>query len=195
MELKQKTSGRRIALGRAGQTQRKGHAMTPEEFDEAASYWTDRDATSARMPEDEPRKAIDAFLGEHQICAMATASADLVRCTPLEYAYRDGKFWIFSEGGLKFHALKENRNVCLAVFEPSYEFGKLESVQVTGTAEVVDPMSEKFSRAAAEKKLTGEKLEKMRTKLHLIEVTPTRIDYLCSTLRTRGFGVRQWIEL
>ena len=169
--------------------------MTPEEFDEAAEYWTEGDATSARMPEDELRKAIDAFLGEHQICAMATASADLVRCTPLEYAYRDGKFWIFSEGGLKFHALKENRNVCLAVFEPSYEFGKLESVQVTGTAEVVDPMSEKFSRAAAEKKLTGEKLEKMRTKLHLIEVTPTRIDYLCSTLRKRGFGVRQWIEL
>ena len=56
-------------------------------------------------------------------------------------------------------------------------------------------MSEKFSRAAAEKKLTGATLEKMRTKLHLIEVTPTRIDYLCSTLRKRGFGVRQWIEL
>ena len=169
--------------------------MTPEEFDEAAEYWTERDATSARMPADELRRAIDAFLGEHQICAMATASADLVRCTPLEYTHRDGKFWIFSEGGLKFRALKENRNVCLAVFEPSYEFGRLESVQVTGTAEVVDPMSEKFSRAAAEKKLTGPTLEKMRTKLHLIEVTPTRIDYLCSTLRKRGFGVRQWIEL
>ena len=64
--------------------------MTPEEFDEAAEYWTEGDATSARMPEDELRKAIDAFLGEHQICAMATASADLVRCTPLEYTYRDG---------------------------------------------------------------------------------------------------------
>ena len=85
--------------------------------------------------------------------------------------------------------------MCLAVFEPSYEFGKLESVQATGTAEVVDPMSEKFSRAATEKKLTGATLEKMRTKLHLIEVTPTRFDYLCSTLRKRGFGVRQRIEL
>ena len=169
--------------------------MTPEEFDEAAEYWTEGDATSARMPEEELRQAIDAFLGASGVCALATASGDLVRCTPLEYAYRDGKFWIFSEGGLKFRALRENRNVCLAVFEPSYEFGRLESLQVTGTAEVVDPMSEKFSRAAEEKKLTGEKLEKMRTKLHLIEVTPTRIDYLCSTLRKRGFGVRQWIEL
>ena len=75
MEFKQKMPGHRIALGRAGQTQRKGHAMTPEEFDEAAEYWTERDATSARMPEDDLRKAIDAFLGEHQICAMATASA------------------------------------------------------------------------------------------------------------------------
>ena len=195
MEFKQKSPAGAPVVARAGKPQQRGQTMTPEEFDEAAEYWTERDATSARMPEDELRKAIDAFLGEHQICAMATASADHVRCTPLEYTYRDGKFWIFSEGGLKFHALKENRNVCLAVFEPSYEFGRLESVQVTGTAEVVDPMSEKFSRAAAEKKLTGEKLEQMRTKLHLIEVTPTRIDYLCSTLRKRGFGMRQWIEL
>ena len=169
--------------------------MTPEEFDEAADYWTTKDATSVRMPEEDLCNAIDAFLGEHQVCAMASASADLVRCTPLEYTYRDGKFWIFSEGGLKFRALKENRNVCLAVFEPSYEFGKLESVQVTGTAEVVDPMSEKFSRAAADKGLTGATLEKMRSRLHLIEVTPTRIDYLCSALLKRGFGVRQQLEM
>lgn len=169
--------------------------MTPDEFDEAARYWTEREATSARMPREELQQAIDAFLGTRGVCALATASSDLVRCTPLEYAYRDGRFWIFSEGGLKFHALKESRNVCLAVFNPSYEFGKLESVQVTGIAEIVDPTSEEYERAAAARGLTGDALERVRTRLHLIEVTPTRIDYLSSALRKRGFDARQWVEL
>lgn len=169
--------------------------MTPEEFDEAARYWTKRESTSIRMPEKELRQAIDAFLETHNVCALATASSDLVRCTPLEYSYRNGKLWIFSEGGLKFHALKENRSVCLAVFNPSCDFGKLESVQVTGTARVVDPMGEEYERAAEARGLTGESLERMRTRLHLIEVTPSRIDYLCSALRKRGFDARQWLNL
>lgn len=169
--------------------------MTPDEFDEAARYWTEKEAASARMPEEELRQAIDAFLGTHGVCALATASSDLVRCTPLEYAYRGGRFWIFSEGGLKFRALRENRNVCLAVFGPSCEFGKLESAQVTGTAEIVDPTSEKYTRAAEARGLTGEALKRMRTRLHLIEAVPTRIDYLCSALKKRGFDARQWIEL
>ncbi len=169
--------------------------MTPDEFDEAARYWTEKEATSTRMPREELQQAIDAFLGTRGVCALATASSDLVRCTPLEYAYRDGRFWIFSEGGLKFHALKANSRVCLAVFNPSYEFGKLESVQVTGTAEIVDPMSEEYTRAAEARGLTGAVLERMRTRLHLIEVAPTRIDYLCSALKKRGFDVRQWLDL
>ena len=169
--------------------------MTPAEFDEAAQYWTNKEADAVRMPEQDLRQAIDAFLNAHRVCALATASGDFVRCTPLGYAWRDGRFQIFSEGGLKFKALKENSNVCLAVFEPSCEFGKLQSVQVTGVAKVIDPNSQKFERAAAEKGLTGAALERMRTRLHLIEVTPTRIDYLCSALRSRGFDVRQWIEL
>lgn len=147
------------------------------------------------MPEEELRQAIDAFLGTCGVCALATASSDLVRCTLLEYAYRDGRFWISSEGSLKFRALKENRNVCLSVFNPSCEFGKLESVQVTGTAEIVDPTSEKYTRAAEARGLSGEALERMRTRLHLIEITPARIDYLCSALKKRVFDVRQWLDL
>ena len=169
--------------------------MTPEEYDEAARYWTDREEGAARLPEGELLQAIDAFLGAHRVCALATAAGDLVRCTPLEYAWRDCRFWIFSEGGLKFRALKENHEVCLAVFDPTCEFGKLESVQATGTAEVVDPTSGEFVRAAAARGLTGDALERVRTRLHLIEVTPIRIDYLSSALRKRGFDARQWVEL
>ena len=168
--------------------------MTPQELDEAESYWTSREAESKRMPEGELRTAIEAFLASHNTCALACGAGDFVRCTPLEYAYRDGAFWIFSEGGLKFRALRRNANVSLAVFEPYSGFGGLESAQVTGTAAIVDPNDPAFAQAAAEKGIPADMLDRMRSRLHLIKVVPSRIDYLCSALKERGYDPRQWLE-
>lgn len=169
--------------------------MTDEEYDEAAAHWTSKEATAKRMPADELRAEIDAFLSSHDTCALACGAGDYVRCTPLEYAWRDGAFWIFSEGGLKFRALKHNKNVSLAVFEPYGGFGRLASAQVTGTAELIDPEAPEFARAAAAKGLSAQALPKLRGMLHLIRVTPSRVDYLCSGLKARGYDPRQWVEL
>lgn len=40
-----------------------------------------------------------------------------MRCTPIEYSYHDGRFWMFSEGGEKFIGLEKNENVCLAIYD------------------------------------------------------------------------------
>lgn len=169
--------------------------MTHEQFEQAASYWTSRESDARRMPEDELRKELDGFLGAHNTCALATGYDGFVRCTPLEYAWRGGAFWIFSEGGLKFRALEHNTHVSLAVFEQYGGFGSLASAQVTGEAQVVDPASDEFAEAALARGLSAEALDKVKTSLHLIKVTPTRIDYLSSALKSRGYDVRQWIEL
>lgn len=167
--------------------------MTPEEYRTAANYWTSRENDAGRMPKGELEGAIDAFLGSHNTCALACGSGDFVRCTPLEYSWRNGAFWIFSEGGLKFKALGENKNVSLAVFEPYGGFGKLASAQVTGTAEVVDPESCEFARAAQAKGIRPEALERVKGMLHLIKVAPSRIDFLSSDLKEQGYDSRQWI--
>ena len=169
--------------------------MTPEEYEQAANYWIAKETEARCMPEDELRAEVDAFLSGHDVCALACGSGDFVRCTPLEYAWRDGAFWIFSEGGLKFRALAQNRNASLAVFEPNCKFGKLMSVQVTGTAQVIDPESDDFAAATAARGLPAGALDKLRKMLHLIKVEPSRIDFLCSDLKTRGYDSRQWLEL
>ena len=169
--------------------------MTDEEFDQAAEIWAAKEAGASRMPADELRSEIDAFLASHNTCALACGSGDFVRCTPLEYAWRDGAAWIFSEGGLKFRALKRNKNVSMAVFEPYGGFGKLASAQVTGVAQIISPDSEAFAKAVAAKGLPASALPKLRDMLHLIRVVPSRIDYLCSDLKARGYSARQWIEL
>lgn len=174
---------------------KKGYLVTNDEYDEAAAHWTSREVTAKRMPEDELRAEIDAFLSSHNTCALACGSGDFVRCTPLEYAWRGGALWIFSEGGLKFRALKENKNVRLAVFDPCSGFGKLASMQVTGVAELIDSDAPEFADAVAAKGLPAQALPKLRGMLHLIRIAPMRIDLLCSDLKSRGYDSRQWIEL
>ena len=168
--------------------------MSPEEFDKAAAYWTSKEDSEKRMPKDELRAAIDAFLAGHNTCALATGSGDFVRCTPLEYAWRDGAIWIFSEGGLKFRGLKDNANVSVAVFEPYDGFGKLASAQVTGTAELIDAKDPAFAEAAGAKGIPAAALEKVAGRLHLIKIVPSCVDYLRSDLKAQGYDARQHLN-
>ena len=168
--------------------------MTPEEFDQAAVYWTDKEDTERLMPAGELAAAIDTFLSAHNTCALATGSGVFVRCTPLEYAWRADAIWIFSEGGLKFRGLKGNDKVSVAVFEPYDGFGKLASAQVTGTAELIDASDPSFAEAAAAKGIPDAALEKVADRLHLIKIVPSRIDLLCSDLKDRGYDARQHLE-
>ena len=46
-----------------------------------------------------------------------------------------------------------------------------------------------------EDELRASALPKLRGMLHLIRVVPTRIDLLCSDLKSRGCDSRQWLEL
>lgn len=169
--------------------------MTHEEYQQAQTYWTSKEANAKRMPAAELQEELDEFFSNHNTLALATGWGDWVRCTPLEYSYRDGAFWVFTEGGLKFRGLEHNSNVSFAVFEPYSCFGSIRSAQVTATAVVVDPQSAEFAEAAAEKGLTGQALAKVKGSLHLLKLVPTRIDYLCSDLRQRGYNVRQWVEI
>ena len=117
------------------------------DYDAAAEYWAKKDAKAVAMEPKALKDKIKAFIERHNTCALATASDDLVRCTPIEYNYVDGCFYLFSEGGLKFKGLKVNKHVGLAIYETYAGFGKLKSLQVTGTADMVKPSQRRISEA------------------------------------------------
>ena len=127
----------------------------------------------------------------HNTCALATGCGDFVRCTPIEYNYKEGKFWLFSEGGLKFRGLEGNKNVCLAIYDSYTGFGKVKGMQVTGTAELVEPWTNEYIDLLAFKKIKAEKLKQLQVTMYLIKVTPTCIDFLSSELANMGFDSRQ----
>ena len=166
--------------------------MNAEEYRAAANYWTAKDRT--QMPEGDLFAFVEQFLAEKSVCALATGAGDFVRCTPLEYSYHNGAFWIFTEGGEKFVGLAKNANVSLAVFDQDPGFGSLRSVQVMGTAEVVEPMSETYVAHAEVKGVPVSALQKLADAgrpMHLLRISPTRMDVLCSAFKAQGFDSRQ----
>ena len=127
------------------------------------------------MPADELKSLVEEFLRSSAVCALATGTGDYVRCTPLEYSFHDGQFWIFTEGGEKFIGLEKNKNVSLAVFEKNPDFGELKSVQVMGTAKLIEPMSAEYIAHAEYKKIPSAALQKLADQGHPMESHyPTR---------------------
>ena len=161
------------------------------DFEKAAFYWEEKDAQSVKMEQGALRIEMEKFIEAHNTCALATGMGDFVRCTPIEYSYQYEKFWMLSEGGLKFRALKNNKSICLAIYDPYSGFDKLGGMQIAGTAKLVEPMSKEYQDLLAFKRIPAESLRKLQHELHLICVTPTQIDFLWSGFKKMGCGPRQ----
>lgn len=159
------------------------------DYNRAASFWTEHDKNAARMPEHELRAAIEDFIHAHSTCALAAASGDFVRCTPLTYKYRAGKFAVFSEGGLKFRALRENKHVALAVCDEYKGPGTAKGLQVTGIAEVLGPDDADYAPRLEALGINAAHMQKLE--LILILITPKEFEYIDSALRDRGYSPRQ----
>jgi len=165
--------------------------MTHEEYQKAAEYWKTKDKTGAAVEKDRLRERMEEYINANNTCALATGAGDFVRCTPIEYAWHDQAFWMFTEGGEKFLALEKNKNVCLAIYDKYSGFGTVKGMQVSGTAEIIEPFSAEYIAAAAFKKIPVEALKKLPEPMHLLKIKPVRIDYLDSELKKQGFSSRQ----
>lgn len=165
------------------------------DYNKAASYWIEKDKKAVKMDRDTLLAKIEKFIMAHNTCALATGCGKFVRCTPIEYNYKDGRLWMLSEGGLKFRGLKDNKNVCIAIYDSYTGFGQLGGMQITGTAELIEPWTDEYMDLLAFKKIPAENLKKLPVTMYLIKVTPICIDFLCSKFKNLGFDSRQHLCL
>lgn len=165
--------------------------MTNSEYDQALNFWTRKDETEKKMDSEAIYIWISAYLSSHKVLALATGANDYVRCTPLEYTWHDNALWIFTEGGLKFKGLKDNKNIAAAVFDVNTAFGNLKSLQIEGTAEVLGPDSAEYVSAAAFRNIPISALRKLPEPLWLLKIIPMEITCLNSDFKKEGFGSRQ----
>lgn len=169
--------------------------MDHEAYKKAAEYWIQKDKDSLKMDRDKLWNAIMEYISSNNTCALATGTGTFVRCTPIEYVYHHDAFWMFSEGGEKFIALENNKNVCLAIFDKYQGFGNLKGMQVTGIAQMVEPFTEEYITAAEFKKIPIDALRKLSEPINVIKIIPEKIEYLNSDFKKSGYDSRQKYEL
>ncbi|MDO4266215.1 MAG: pyridoxamine 5'-phosphate oxidase family protein [Eubacteriales bacterium] len=161
--------------------------MKQEQYQDAADG-RKKDAESIRLENGTLFEEIRKFIEQHKTCALAAGHGDFIQCTPIDYSFREGRFWMFSEDEQKFNGLKHNKNVSIAIYDEYKGFGQLNGMQINGMAEVVMPFSDEYNFHARKKGIEIEVLKKLPFVMHLIKVKPTHIDYLCS-----GFHYMQQI--
>ena len=160
-------------------------------------FWGDMEKATENGPEERAAVVVELekFIAGHSTCALATADLEgFVRCTPVDYVFMDKKFWILTEGGLKFRGLAVNSNVSVAVFDQFTGFDSLAGLQIMGTAEVVDPYSEEYLSLMKFRGTPPERVEKLQKFLNLVKITPSRYIFLCSALKKQGYKARQVLE-
>jgi len=169
--------------------------MNHEDYEKAANYWKVKDAKNKVVSQERLLSSIEAFLQENNTCALATGTGCFIRCTPIEYTYHEKALWMFTEGGEKFIALENNKNVCIAIYHPYQGIGSLKGMQITGIAELVEPFSEEYINAAEFRKIPLDALKKLPDVMNLIKVTPVKIEFLNSEFKKEGYSSRQSIIL
>ncbi len=167
--------------------------MERSEYSKAENYWKIHDEKAIKMERSAILSYADNYLSEHNTGALATGYDDFVRCTPIEYNWLNGSFYMLSEGGMKFKALAENKNVCLAVFEPYQGFGKIASIVVSGKIELIELGTEEYSMVLAYKKIQESTIQKLSHPMYLIKLIPETMELLFSEFKTNGFDSRQQI--
>ena len=166
------------------------------DFERAERYWAEKAEEGTKMPPAELMAAIEDFLSSRNTCAFATGDlGGRLRCTPLEYTYKDGCFWFLSEGGLKFRGLRENKRAAVAVFDRYEGFGKLNGLEAEGTVEIIEPWSVEYVAFLEGKGYQAEKLRMLPATLYLIKFKPESYDFLSSSLKEKGRGIMQHLDM
>jgi flavodoxin len=134
---------------------------------------------------------IEKFIKSHNTCALATGYDDKIRCTPIEYFYLTGIFYIISEGGEKFANIALNKNVALSIFDPYSGMTNLGGMQISGKAVVVEEGSEEYENIFKYKGISSNTITKRPFSLNLIKIIPEKMEFLSSIFKSKGYPTKQ----
>ena len=158
------------------------------------NFWIEQQKTAKHMVPEKALRHIVNFIKNHNTCALATATGDFVRCTPIEYTYMDDCFYLYSEGGAKFIGLEKNKNVSLAIFEYYGDKNDSHGLQIAGEAELFPPRCELFKKVLAFKGIPYDVMKAAKVDVCLIKITPKEYEMYDTDFVKAGYDVRQIIR-
>lgn len=158
------------------------------------NFWIEQQRTAKHMERGAALQHITGFIKAHNTCALATAAGNYVRCTPIEYTYMDGCFYLYSEGGAKFIGLEKNKNVSLGIFEYYGDKNDSHGLQVMGKAELFPPRCELFKKVLEFKGIPYDVMKAAKVDVCLIRITPDEYEMYDTDFVKAGFDVRQIVK-
>ncbi len=158
------------------------------------NFWIEQQKTATHMDSKEAINHIETFIKNHNTCALATATGDYVRCTPIEYTFMDGEFYLYSEGGSKFIGLEKNENVSLAIFEYYGNKDDSHGLQVMGKAELFPPRCDLFKKVLEFKGIPYDVMKAAKVDVALIKITPQVYEMYDTDFVKAGYDVRQIVR-
>ena len=186
------TSFQAAVAGSSGKTFYISAESLTEDTLAAASALLPKKAETAD-PADIVIAAIQRFLHGHNTGVLATGHGDTVRATPIEYLWHDGRLWLFTEGGRKFLNIYRNRNVSFSVFDPFAGLSILAGLQIHGQAAVHVPGEDIYETIRKVKGISDKTMATMPVVLHLVEIVPEHMTFLCGAFIKEGLAVQQHI--
>ncbi len=138
------------------------------------------------------------YLGKKQPCTLATCGADSMPHVSVVDYMNDGLIlYIISEGGKKFHNLRENNHVAVGIGTSTKKMRSIRGVNIWGIADVFTDDTPEFARGIElfkpvldeMEKLTGKPAKIPKGVMRLIRVTPKRMVYFHYN---KGIGNEVW---
>ncbi|MBE6052134.1 MAG: flavodoxin [Clostridium sp.] len=164
----------------------------PEQAYEVAEKCTEVINSAEKVVDDKVlMEEIKKFILSHNTCALATGVNDFIRCTPIEFAYFNDKFYFITEGGLKFKGILQNPKVCIGIFDNYNGMDKIKGLQVTGTAELVDNDTYEYEEVMKLKGIQLKVLDNIPINLNIVRVKVDKYEFLNSYFKKIGFDSKQ----
>ncbi|HTY90126.1 MAG TPA: pyridoxamine 5'-phosphate oxidase family protein [Methanocella sp.] len=143
----------------------------------------------------ELERLIIDFMRTQGMCVLATCSNNVPRASAVEFFPDGTTLYILTEGGEKVANITSNPRVSVAVHTQFTGWDSIKGIQITGTAEVGKAGSKIFEEGAeAYRKRRGLKGVSIPDFMNIIKIAPKKIEYLDTTLKARGLGVRHVLE-
>lgn len=142
-------------------------------------------------PTNTTKAEIEKFIKSKNTCTLSTGYGDFVRATPIEYEYYDGRFYIISEGGLKFIGIYQNNKVSICIYENYTDMNNLKGLQVTGTVELLEPWSDEYLDVLERKNLKLQNISKLPFDMNILKIKPNKYEFLYSKFKNLGYDPKQ----
>jgi uncharacterized protein YhbP (UPF0306 family) len=142
----------------------------------------------------ELERLVSDFLRTQGMCVLSTCSDNSPRASAVEFFPVGTIIYVLTEGGQKLANILANQAVSVAIHTQFTGWDRIRGVQITGAALIGGKGSAIFAegeQAYARRKKQDVKLPGF---MNVIKITPETIEYLDTTLRAKGYGVRHVLE-